>query len=43
VPLEFASDKDFVFQQAINQLKGLPVKRSPGPQTAAAPVPAAAR
>ncbi len=41
VPLEFASDKDFVFQQAINQLKGLPVKRSPGPQTAAAP--AAAR
>jgi len=35
VPLEFASEKDFVFQQGLNHLKGLPVKASPGPQTAA--------
>jgi carboxyl-terminal processing protease len=41
VPLEFASDKDFVFQQGLNQLKGLPVKASPGPQTAAASPPQA--
>ncbi len=38
VPLEFASDKDFVFQQGMNYLKGLPVKTTPVPvaQTAAA-------
>ncbi len=35
VPLEFASDKDFVFQQGLNHLKGLPVKASPVAQTAA--------
>ena len=42
VPLEFASDKDFVFQQGLNFLKGLPVKATPAPvaQTAAATVPA---
>ena len=34
VPLDFASDKDFVFQQGMNHLKGLPVKAGPGPQTA---------
>ncbi len=44
VPLEFASDKDFVFQQGMNFLKGLPVKATPAPvaQTAAAKVPATA-
>jgi carboxyl-terminal processing protease len=35
-PLEFGSDKDFVFQQGLNHLKGLPVKPGIGPQTAAA-------
>jgi len=31
-PLEFASDKDFQFLQAINHLKGLPVQTAQGPQ-----------
>jgi carboxyl-terminal processing protease len=35
-PLEFASDKDFQFQQAVNYLKGRPV--APTQQTANAPV-----
>src|SRR5690606_34065262 len=35
-PLEFASDKDFQYQQAINYLKGRPV--APTQQTARAPV-----
>ena len=44
VPMEFASDKDFVFQQGMNFLKGLPVKTTPAPaaQTAAVAVPATA-
>ena len=41
-PMEFATEKDFVFQQAINRLKGLPVKLSPQQQNAQAPVPAGA-
>ena len=36
--MEFGSDKDFVFQQAINRLKGLPVKLTPQQQSAQAPV-----
>ncbi|MBM3346973.1 MAG: S41 family peptidase [Betaproteobacteria bacterium] len=36
-PMEFASDKDFVFQQAINRLKGLPVRLTPQQQSAQAP------
>ena len=31
-PLEFASDKDFQFQQAMNHLKGLPVQTAQAPQ-----------
>jgi carboxyl-terminal processing protease len=38
-PLEFASDKDFQFQQAVNYLKGRPV--TPTQQTAKAPASAA--
>ena len=41
-PMEFASDKDFVFQQALNRLKGLPIKLSPQQQSAQAPIPAGA-
>ena len=37
-PMEFGSDQDFVFQQAINRLKGLPVKLTPQQQSAQAPV-----
>ena len=37
-PMEFASERDFVFQQAINRLKGLPVKLTPQQQSAQAPV-----
>jgi len=33
-PLEFASDKDFQFLQALNHLKGLPVQTAQGPQAA---------
>jgi hypothetical protein len=38
-PLEFASEKDFQFQQAVNYLKGRPV--APTEQTAKASVPEA--
>ena len=31
-PIEFASDKDFQFLQALNHLKGLPVQTAQGPQ-----------
>jgi carboxyl-terminal processing protease len=40
VPLEFASDKDFQFQQALKFLKGQPVTTA---QTAATPAPAATK
>ena len=33
-PIEFASDKDFQFAQALNHLKGLPVQTAQGPQAA---------
>jgi carboxyl-terminal processing protease len=31
-PIEFASDKDFQFMQAMNHLKGLPVQTAQAPQ-----------
>ncbi|OGA01198.1 MAG: peptidase S41 [Betaproteobacteria bacterium RIFCSPLOWO2_02_FULL_64_12] len=40
-PIEFASDKDFQFQQAVNFLKGLPVLRQPAQQSAQATPPEA--
>ena len=40
-PMEFASERDFVFQQAINRLKGLPVRLTPTEQRAQAPIEAA--
>jgi carboxyl-terminal processing protease len=33
-PLEFGSDKDFQFLQAMNHLKGLPVQTAQAPQSA---------